>query len=71
MVDQGRQFLRSQPDEWRDAVDNAARTLAYVWTNRFIFYKALRARFPQLPKLELGLTDPALNRWNLSAQSSV
>jgi type I restriction-modification system DNA methylase subunit len=54
MVAQGRQFLRSQPEEWRDAVDNAARTLAYVWTNRFIFYKALRARFPQLPKLELG-----------------
>ena len=54
MVSQGRQFLRSQPEEWRDAVDNAARTLAYVWTNRFIFYKALRARFPQLPRLELG-----------------
>ena len=54
MVSQGRQFLRTQPEEWRDAVDNAARTLAYVWTNRFIFYKALRARFPQLPKLELG-----------------
>jgi len=54
MVGQGRQFLRSQPEEWRDAVDNAARTLAYVWTNRFIFYKALRNRFPQLPRLELG-----------------
>jgi hypothetical protein len=54
MVDQGRQFLRNQPEEWRESVDNAARTLAYVWTNRFIFYKALRARFPQLPKLELG-----------------
>jgi len=54
MGEQGRQFLRNQPEEWREAVDNAARTLAYVWTNRFIFYKALRARFPQLPKLELG-----------------
>lgn len=54
MTSQGRQFLRNQPQEWRDAIDNAARTLAYIWTNRFIFYKALRARFPQLPKLELG-----------------
>lgn len=54
LTNQGRQFLRNQPEEWRDAIDNAARTLAYVWTNRFIFYKALRARFPQLPKLELA-----------------
>jgi hypothetical protein len=54
MVSQGRQFLRSQPEEWREAVDNAARTLAYVWTNRFIFYKTLRARFPQLPRMELA-----------------
>jgi hypothetical protein len=54
MISQGRQFLRSQPAEWRMAVDNAARTLAYVWTNRFIFYKALRARFPQLSRLELS-----------------
>lgn len=54
LADQGRQFLRNQPEEWREAIDNSARTLAYVWTNRFIFYKALRARFPQLPKLELG-----------------
>jgi type I restriction-modification system DNA methylase subunit len=54
MTAQGRQFLRTQPTEWRIAVDNAARMLAYVWTNRFIFYKALRARFPQLSRLELG-----------------
>jgi methylase of polypeptide subunit release factors len=54
MVNQGRQFLRNVPEEWRTAVDNVARTLAYIWTNRFIFYKALRARFPHLPKLEIG-----------------
>lgn len=54
MVSQDRVFLRHRPDEWREAVDNAARTLAYVWTNRFIFYKALRTRFPDLPALELG-----------------
>jgi len=66
MIAQGRQFLRSQPAEWRTAVDNAARTLAYIWTNRFIFYKALRARFPQLSRLELGpsiqTADQALAR---------
>ncbi|MEX0776983.1 MAG: N-6 DNA methylase [Phycisphaeraceae bacterium] len=54
MVAQDRPFARNDPDSWRKAVDNAARTLAYIWTNRFIFYKALRARFPELPKLELG-----------------
>lgn len=55
---QDRIFARSNPEFWREAVDNAARTLAYIWTNRFIFYKALRARFPELPKLELG---PSVN----------
>jgi hypothetical protein len=30
-----------------------AKTLAYVWANRLIFYKTLRARFPDLPRLEL------------------
>lgn len=51
---QDRVFARNDPALWREAVDNAARTLAYIWTNRFIFYKALRARWPELPKLELG-----------------
>jgi len=54
MVSQDRTFARSDPALWREAVDNAARTLAHIWTNRFIFYKALRARFPELPKLELA-----------------
>ena len=54
MVSNNLQFRRTQPDEWRKALDSAARSLAYIWTNRFIFYKALRARFPELPKLELG-----------------
>ncbi len=53
LVEEGRPFLRNDPAAWRDAVDNAARTLAYVWTNRFIFYKALRARFPELKRLDL------------------
>ncbi len=54
LASQDRPFLRNRPDEWRAAVDNAARTLAYVWTNRLIFYKALRARFAELPRLELA-----------------
>ncbi len=54
MSDNDLQFRRNQPDEWRKALDSAARSLAYIWTNRFIFYKALRARFPELPKLEFG-----------------
>lgn len=68
MVSQDRIFFRKHPDEWRRALDNAARTLAYIWTNRFIFYKALRARFPGLPKLELGpnikTAEQALRRIN-------
>ena len=31
------------------AVQNMVRTLAYVWSNRLIFYQALRARFSSLP----------------------
>ncbi|MBL8824675.1 MAG: SAM-dependent DNA methyltransferase [Planctomycetia bacterium] len=54
MVTNDLQVRRTQPDEWRKALDTAARSLAYIWTNRLIFYKALRARFPELPKLELG-----------------
>ena len=50
MTDNDLQFRRNQPEEWRRA-DSAARSLAYIWTNRFIFYKALRACFPELPKL--------------------
>ena len=51
MTDQDRTFVRSPNEEWVKAVDNMAKTLAYVWANRLIFYKALRARFPKLPPL--------------------
>jgi methylase of polypeptide subunit release factors len=46
-------FVRSQRESWIKAVDNMAKTLAYVWSNRLIFYKALLARFSNLPRLEL------------------
>ncbi len=48
------QVRSGQPEEWHKSLETAARSLAYIWTNRLIFYKALRARFPELPKLELG-----------------
>jgi len=53
LAGQDRIFVRNNADEWRGALRNMAKTLAYVWANRLIFYKALRARFPELPRLEL------------------
>ncbi len=53
MADQDWTFVRKPQEEWAKAVDNMAKTLAYVWANRLIFYKALRGRFPDLPRLEL------------------
>ena len=46
-------FVRGDPEQWNNALDIAARSLAYVWTNRVIFYKALRSRFADLPRLDL------------------
>lgn len=61
---QDRPFVRAVPEVWRDVVDATARSLAYVWANRIIFYKALRARFPELPRLELksSIRTPAQAR---------
>ncbi len=53
MTEQDRAFIRTPYEEWAKSVDNMAKTLAYVWANRLIFYKALRTRFPDLPRLEL------------------
>lgn len=53
LVDQDWLFVRNVPDQWHAALNNMAKTLAYVWANRLIFYKALRARFTDLPRLEL------------------
>jgi hypothetical protein len=53
MTDQDWTFVRTPHEEWAKVVDNMAKTLAYVWANRLIFYKALRARFPDLHRLEL------------------
>ena len=53
MADQDWTFVRTPHEEWVKAIDNMAKTLVYVWANRLIFYKALRARFGDLPRLEL------------------
>jgi hypothetical protein len=53
MVDQDWIFVRSPREEWAKAVDNMAKTLAYIWANRLIFYKALLAKFSGLPRLDL------------------
>jgi hypothetical protein len=51
MVSQDWTFIRKDSVEWGNALDRAARSLAYVLVNRLIFYKALRDRFDGLPQL--------------------
>lgn len=53
LANQDRVFVRTDADQWRTTLNNMAKTLAYVWANRLIFYKTLRARFADLPRLEL------------------
>ena len=47
MRDQDWTLVRTPHEEWVKLVENMAKTLAYVWANRLIFYKALRAPFPR------------------------
>jgi hypothetical protein len=53
LASQDRVFVRHDSELWRGAVANMAKSLAYVWTNRLLFYKTLRSRFSDLPRLEL------------------
>ena len=39
-------FDPDRPDSWQLALENAARSLCYVFCNRAIFYEALRAKYP-------------------------
>jgi hypothetical protein len=45
-TDMGWTFDPDDPDNWRQILDRAARTLCYVFCNRAIFYEAIRARYP-------------------------
>jgi methylase of polypeptide subunit release factors len=75
MTEQDWTFVRTPQEQWADSVGNMAKTLAYIWANRLIFYKALRARFPDLPRLELKPTvktpDAALAAFNALFQRAV
>ena len=52
-------FDPANPDNWRKALDNAARTLCYVFSNRAIFYEAIRVRYPDnLPLLKMPQRGP-------------
>jgi methylase of polypeptide subunit release factors len=53
MRDQDWPVVGKDHDEWPQLVENMAKTLAYVWSNRLIFYKALSRRFTDLRELRL------------------
>ena len=42
----------NDPVSWREAIDRAARSMAYVLSNRILFYQAVRLR-NKLPELKL------------------
>ena len=46
-------FDPADPENWRHALDRAARTLCYVFTNRAIFYKSIQAKFDRLNPLAI------------------
>jgi len=47
-------FDPDDPQNWRQILDRASRTLCYVFCNRAIFYSAIHARYPQdLRKLKM------------------
>ena len=61
--DQGWQFTRNDPAQWREILDRAARTLCYVFANRLIFYESCRVKFTDLLaplKVPAGLDGAAL-----------
>ena len=52
-------FDTDNADNWRKTLDNAARTLCYVFSNRAIFYEAIRTRYPEnLPALKMPRRGP-------------
>lgn len=53
MRDQDWRVVGKNDDLWPQLVENMAKTLAYVWSNRLIFYKSLCRRFCDLKELKL------------------
>lgn len=54
-------FNPKDNEDWAKALERAARTLCYVFSNRAIFYEALRAKFTELNRLtiqESGQANP-------------
>jgi hypothetical protein len=45
----------NDPDSWSEGIDRAARSMAYVLSNRILFYQAVRAHY-ELPELRLPRT---------------
>ena len=54
--EQGWQFTRNDPNQWREILDRAARTLCYVFANRLIFYESVRVKFSELDPLKIPKT---------------
>src|SRR5712692_2575030 len=52
MIEQQWNFDRNDPNSWRQVVDRAARSMAYVLSNRILFYQAVRLR-NSLPELRM------------------
>lgn len=40
-------FDPDNPQNWRETLERAARTLCYVFCNRVIFYEAIRSKYPE------------------------
>lgn len=67
-------FDRNDPGSWRGAVDRAARSMAYVLSNRILFYQAVRLR-NDLPELKFPRAaktpEKALNYLRLRFEEAV
>ena len=47
-------FDPDNPENWRETLERAARTLCYVLCNRVIFYEAIRSKYPkELDKIQM------------------
>jgi hypothetical protein len=51
--EQGWLFARNDPQQWREIIDRAARTVCYVFANRLIFYESVRVKFSELAALKI------------------